>query len=163
MVRITKRSKRSRLRGAKTCGYGFRKKHKGGKGEHGGRGMAGSGKRAGQKITWIQRYHPNYFGKRGFHSKKKNLKVINLDEIEERMHKFLEKKIAKKTSKGIELKLKDYKILGRGELKEKLIIEAAAFSKEATEKIKKAGGELIKKETGDEEEIVKEANIEEES
>ena len=82
---MRKRSKRSRIRGRKTCGYGARKKHRG-KGSKGGKGMAGTGKKAGHKVTWVLKYHPGYLGgRRGFTSlgqkKKLKLKTINLDEI----------------------------------------------------------------------------------
>jgi len=44
MVSVHKRKKASRIRGARTCGWGFRQKHKG-HGNKGGVGMAGTGKR----------------------------------------------------------------------------------------------------------------------
>ena len=59
------------------------------------------------------------------------------------LNTYIKKEIAKKTSKGIELDLSDYKILGEGELKTKLIITAKSASETAKEKIKKSGGELI--------------------
>ncbi len=136
-----KRSKRSRLRGRRTCGYGSRKKHRG-KGSKGGKGMAGTGKRAGQKRTWVLKYDPNYLGKKGFTSQKKlrqrkKMKIINLSQIQEQIDNGLIKK-------GGEIKLKNYKVLSRGTLKDKLIIKATAYSKKAEEKIKKAGGKIIK-------------------
>ena len=42
-----------------------------------------------------------------------------------------------------EINLKKYKILGTGEVKNKLIITAKAASKSAIEKVKKMGGEII--------------------
>lgn len=145
-MRTHKRNKRSRLRGRKTAGYGYRKKHKGGKGETGGRGMAGTGKRAGHKIMWVFKYAPDYFGKRGFASIKKikiKLNVINLDEIEEKIPKFLEKGIAKKTNEGIEVNLLRYKVLGRGNLQTKIILKAFGVSSEAKKKIEATGGKVI--------------------
>ncbi|MCX8194176.1 MAG: uL15 family ribosomal protein [Candidatus Pacearchaeota archaeon] len=144
---IRKRSKRSRLRGRKTAGYGCKKKHRG-KGSRGGKGMAGTGKRAGQKRTFLLKYMPNYFGKKGFVSlkklkKKEKIKTINLDELNENLEKFLNQNIAKKTEKGIEIELKNYKILSRGVVKEKLIVKADSFSAKAKEKIEAAGGSAI--------------------
>jgi len=140
MVKIHKRKKRSRLRGEKTCGWGARKKHRG-KGSRGGVGMAGTGKRAGQKLTLIKKYMPGYFGKKGFKSikqqKRKKLNVLNVGELEQ-IDKLLEKGIAKKS--GEEIVLKKYKILGGGELTKKLFIRASAFSSEAIKKIEKVGG-----------------------
>jgi ribosomal protein L15 len=39
--------------------------------------------------------------------------------------------------------LEDYKILGKGEIKDKFIVKAKSFSKQAKEKIEKAGGKAI--------------------
>lgn len=142
-----KRSKRSRLRGKRTCGWGARKARRG-KGHRGGKGMAGTGKRAGQRRTWVLRYRPGYFGKKGFTSLKqkrqKKEKAINLSQISEQLESFLKKDIAKKSAKGIELNLIGYKVLSYGKLKEPIIIRANAFSKAAAQKIKEAGGEAIK-------------------
>jgi len=103
----TKRSKRSRIRGRRTCGYGSRKKHRG-KGSKGGKGMAGTGKRAGQKLTWLQRYMPDYLGKRGFtsHKKLKRLKrekVISIEEIISKYYSNLENTID----------LSEFKVIGK--------------------------------------------------
>lgn len=137
-----KRSKRSRIRGRRSCGEGVRNNYRG-KGSRGGKGMAGTGKRAGQKRTWVIKYAPDYFGKHGFSSlKKKHLQGINLDEIQAKLEVFLKEKKAKKTENGIELELKGYKILSRGNLKDKIIIIADSFSKKAEEKITKAGGKV---------------------
>src|SRR3989344_6575824 len=115
-MKLKKRNKRSRLRVRKRAGYGFGKKHRG-KGTKGGKGMAGTGKKAGQKLTWVQAKFPDYFGKKGFTSRqqlKSNIKVINLDEIHDRIETLAKKGKAKKTSSGIEIDLKGYKVLGRG-------------------------------------------------
>lgn len=141
-----KRSKRSRIRGRRTCGYGARKKHRG-KGSKAGRGMAGTGKRAGQKKAWILRYRPSYLGKKGFTSMRKlkrKVRVINISQIQEQVDSFLKKGLAKKTPEGIELELKGYKILAGGDLKDKFIIKATSFSKKVEEKIKKSGSKILK-------------------
>lgn len=109
-MKIKKRSKRSRIRGKRTVGGGSRKKRRG-KGSRGGKGMAGTGKRAGQKLTWIQRYYGGkYLGKRGFVShkklKEKRNKFITISEI---ISKFY-------TSKENVIDLKNYKILGSNDL-----------------------------------------------
>jgi len=140
-----KRSKRSRIRGRRTCGAGARKKRRG-KGSKGGKGMAGTGKRAGQKKLWILKYKPDYFGKRGFLSirqKKGKNEEINLDELQCRLDELIKEGKARKTPEGTEIELKNFKILSRGEVKEKLFIRAAAFSAKAKEKIEKAGGKAI--------------------
>jgi len=138
-----KRNKRSRLRGRKTCGYGSRKKHRG-KGSKGGKGMAGSGKRADHLKTWIwNEIGASYWGKRGFKSKFKRLKEINLDDIQAQMNILIKQGKAKKTQEGTEINLEGFKILGNGILNEKFIIKADLFSKKAKERIEKAGGKAI--------------------
>lgn len=142
MIKIKRRSKRTRLRGSRTAYWGNRKKHKG-TGMRGGAGMAGTGKKAGQKKTYILKNFPDYFGKKGMGRKSEKLEVINVEDIEKNIENFIRKGKAKKIGKGIELDLKNYKILGDGDVKEKLIIKAQAISESAREKIEKAGGEII--------------------
>jgi large subunit ribosomal protein L15 len=139
-IKIHKRKKSSRDKGSKTVRWGARKKHKK-SGHRGGKGMAGSGKRADQKKTLITKlYGGNYFGKQGITSKstkKDKSDKMNLKDIESKIEK-----IGKKTTKGYEINLSSYKILGKGEIKNKIIITAKSASKSAIEKIKKAGGEI---------------------
>lgn len=145
----TKRSRRSRLRGERTCGYGFKKKHRG-KGSKGGKGMAGTGKRAGQKHTWVLKNFPEgYFGKKGFKTEKNTglrFMAINLDDIQENFDELIKRGLGKKNGSEIELNLKGFKILSRGKLNEKFKIHASAFSEKAKEKIEESKGtfELIK-------------------
>ncbi len=136
-MKLKKRKKRSRLRGARTCGWGFRKKHKG-HGEKGGFGMAGTGKRAKHKklkalMIAREKGFENYFGKRGFTSastKKKKEKVINLRDI------------ARNYGSSGKIELKGYKILGEGK-GFKAEIHAKEASKSAIEKMEKEGGKII--------------------
>ena len=143
------------MKGRKTHGWGARKKHKK-SGHRGGKGMAGSGKRADQKKTLVlKRYGNKYFGKQGVTSRKTQRDKrdrINLRQIEIDLESYIKKGTAKKTEKGFEINLESYKILGDGEIKNKLFIKAKEASKSAVEKVKKAGGEIIllsKKEGGD--------------
>ncbi|MBU1136453.1 MAG: uL15m family ribosomal protein, partial [Nanoarchaeota archaeon] len=123
-MKLKKRTKFSRMRGTRYHGYAM-KKHKG-SGNQGGKGMAGSGKRADQKKTKIIKLYGNsYFGKESMKRKTKKIKVINVGDIK---------------PTGKEINLEKFKVLGRGEVKEKLIIKAKAFSKTAKSKIEKAGG-----------------------
>lgn len=117
------------MKGTRYHGHAM-KKHKG-KGSHGGKGMAGTGKRADQKKTWIIKYKKDYFGKKAKQAVKK-LKQINVDELGRLSDK----------AKG-EVNLPGYKILGRGEIKESLTVKANSFSKQAKDKIEKAGGKTI--------------------
>jgi len=133
-MRLKKRRKSSRMhgRGTGSHGWGFRKKHKK-SGHRGGKGMAGTGKRADQRKTWVIRYRFPYFGKQGFTSKsteKRKNKVINLREIQNKY-------------KPGEINLSEYKILGDGEIKDKFIIKAKQASSSAIEKIEAAGGKVV--------------------
>jgi len=135
-MRLKKRNKRSRFRGTRLHGWAA-KKHKG-KGSKGGKGMAGTGKRADHRKSWTLVYMPNYFGKQGVTSKStertKN-PILNLNDVEARFHKM--------KGKSDVLNLKGYKILGDGNIKSKVKVHAMAFSKSAKEKIEKAGGEVV--------------------
>ena len=71
LKKTKKRKKSSRYHGRKmgTCGTGARKKSQG-SGHRGGKGMAGTGKRADQKKTLILKlYGHDYFGKQGITSR----------------------------------------------------------------------------------------------
>ena len=143
---MSKRDKRSRLRGRRSCGYGARKKHRS-KGSKGGKGMAGSGKKSGTKRIYLLKYFPNYLGKKGkgFTSiyEKKRIKESHLDGINQMLAEFKKKGLAKITDKGLEINLVGYKVLGAGELKQKLIIKASKFSENAKKKIAAQGSEIV--------------------
>lgn len=141
MVNKTHKIKKSKGQRGTNHYHGARKKWKG-SGHHGGVGMAGAGKRADQKKTLvIKLYGHKYFGKQGITSKsteKKKLNVINLGDIQKNLDSLM-----KKHGKRKDLDLRDYKILGEGELNEGLKIKAKSFSESAKKKIEKAGGEAI--------------------
>ena len=143
-IKTKKRKKSSRYHGRKrgTCGTGARKKMKG-SGHRGGKGMAGTGKRADQKKTLILKlYGHDYFGKQGITSKKTERdkrKRINLDSIYKNLESF-----GKRKGDAYEINLNSYKILaGQLEIKKKLIITAQSASESAIEKVEKAGGKII--------------------
>jgi len=135
--------------GRRGKGWGFHKKHRG-KGSKGGKGMGGTGKKGGAKITFRTRYFPDYFGKHGFVNPNKTsrnannaLKIININEINERAKNLIKTGKSKKSSEGLNLDLSGYKILGTGECKEKLLITCNSCSNSAKEKVEKAGGKII--------------------
>ncbi|MDO8528333.1 MAG: uL15m family ribosomal protein [Nanoarchaeota archaeon] len=145
MIKTHKRTKQSRRhgQGMGSHGRGARKKGKG-KGHQGGKGMSGTGKRAGQKVTLMTSlYGHGYFGKQGITSKgteRDKRDRINLRDIEKHLDKY-----GKKSGDKWEVELKGYKILGEGEVTSKLIIKAKEASKSAIDKVKSAGGEIILK------------------
>jgi large subunit ribosomal protein L15 len=141
-IKTHKRRKSSRMkgRGRGSNGWGERKKHRK-KGHRGGKGMSGTGKRGDQKKTLvIKLYGHKYFGKQGITSrgtKRDKRKKINLETIENNLSKY-----GKKSGDKWEVNLEGYKILGSGEVRNKLIIKAEEASQSAIDKIKKAGGEI---------------------
>lgn len=141
MGQLKKRTKRSRYRGHHSHGWGFKKKNRG-KGHKGGKGMAGTGKRASQKEQYGQRVakaagFDHYFGGSGYTSRsvfKPKRDQINLDDI---LRNFNSQVAA-----GKEINLENHKILGEGE-GFKGTIKAKFASKSAIEKMEKAGGKII--------------------
>lgn len=150
LKKTKKRRKGNRMRATSTHGGGARKQRKK-SGHHGGPGMAGSGKRADHKKTLITKLFGNtYFGKQGVTSRKTEKdkrKRISVRDVELNVESYLKKGLAKKTSKGLEINLKDYKILDSKSKdyipKEKMIINAKEASASAIKKVEKAGGEIL--------------------
>lgn len=144
---VNRRKKSVRQRGSTTHGWGSMKKHRGA-GNRGGRGMAGSGKRADQKkISILQEYGNAYFGKIGFFKHNKKLvKSVNTSYLEAHLQKLLSKNLVKEENKKfiIDLKALGYnKLLGSGKVTKLFVITAESASKKAVERVKKAGGEVI--------------------
>ena len=142
---VNRRRKRVRQRGSKTHGWGAKKKHRG-KGNRGGKGMAGTGKRADSKKPSIWKDN-RYFGKYGFKSKKQGIKIsaFNLSYIEEKFDSLLKKDIIVKENNFYNVdaqKLGFNKLLSKGNISNKLRIKVMFASKNAIEKVKAAGGEV---------------------
>lgn len=145
-MKIKKRKKSSRHRGSKTHSRGAMKKARG-KGHKGGKGMAGTGKRADQKKTLVlKKYGSQYFGKDKTLRRKPQKKpdVINLQYISDNLESLKNKGIAKETKSGFEINLAKYKLLAQGELPPNKIIKIKAHSasKSAIEKLKTLGIKL---------------------
>ena len=126
-------------RGTRSCGYGRKKRHRGA-GSRGGRGMAGSGKRAHHKKQMIlKRYGKEYFGKKGFKCPtSKEIKFINIDEIIRNLESF-----SKKEDDFYVINLNEFgidKLLGRGNVNVRLKVVCKACSESARKKIEAAGG-----------------------
>ena len=144
------RRKFSRMRGTHTHGWGAKKKHRGA-GNRGGKGMAGSGKRADQKKPSILNLYGNdYYGKRGFHRPQKmiqHIKAINLNELQRRLDSYVMKKLITKDKDFyvVDLEKLGYqKLLSGGELDVKLKITAPYFSEKAIKKVEGKGGVIVK-------------------
>lgn len=142
---MARRKKSVRMRGSKTHGYGAKKKHRGA-GNRGGKGMAGSGKRGDAKKPSIWNRH--YFGKSGFKRKgiQREIKPINISYIEENLKGLLAKKLIEEKDGFYVVDVKKLgfnKILGSGKVTKRFKISAEVISKNAADKIKEAGGEII--------------------
>jgi large subunit ribosomal protein L15 len=132
---------KAKKKGKKRIGRG------GKRGAYSGKGMKGQKSRAGRKIRpqWrdIIKKLPK---KRGYHfaSRKRKPTVLNLDVLEKKFKEnekvtpkiLFEKGIIKKT-KGM---LPEVKLLGGGEITKPLLVSECQISKQANEKIEKAGG-----------------------
>lgn len=146
-MKVKKRRKSSRFRGSQTARRGKKKKTRG-SGNQGGKGWSGTGKRGDQKKTLVIKLTGgnNYFGKsktlrRGKVPKK--LDSINVSDLIKKLPVYIREGKAKESKGAYEVNLEGYKVLGDGEVNEKLNIKANAFSASAKEKIEKAGGKAL--------------------
>lgn len=140
---VYKRKKVNRYRGHSNHGGGARKKRRGA-GSRGGRGMAGTGKRAGQKKAGM----PLVLGRHGF----RPLRSVSVERVisvsyftPEKVARLLQEGKAVKDGQFVSVdltKLGYTKLLGTGNTTQKLKITIASCSKGAVEKIKAAGGSV---------------------
>ncbi|MFH1586933.1 MAG: uL15m family ribosomal protein [Candidatus Diapherotrites archaeon] len=140
-----KRKKKNRLLGNRSHGAGNTKNRRGA-GCRGGRGRAGSHK---HKFNTL---HATFGIKRKL-KKQETLRAVNLEELGKEIEKLSDdKKIEKKGDLFIVdgKILKIGKILGRGNISQKIMVKNLAVSKSAEDKIVDAGGE-VEKETIEEE------------
>lgn len=140
-----KRKKNTKMRAQTTHGWGAMKKHRGA-GNRGGRGNAGTGKRgdARKPVIWKDK---KYFGKNGFDSKSRMPDIISVSikTLEDRADNLVRKGFAKSEGGAyvIDLSKLGYnKLLSNGNPTKKLMITTAYATKNAVEKIKKAGGQV---------------------
>ena len=123
-----------------------------GKGKTCGRGVKGQKSRSGVAIKSFEGGQmPLYrrLPKRGFNSvKKENIAILNLDKIQSHINKkniksgeIINSNLLKKLNL-INKNSQKLKILGTGEIKDKINIEADLASKSAVEKLEKIGGSI---------------------
>lgn len=141
------RKKNTRLRGSHTHGGGSKKKRRGA-GHRGGRGKAGTGKRADQnKPSYWQK---RYFSSKGFASRKTKPAFVTIADIENRFPKLLAQGTIQEQDGlfTVDFGTAPCKLLSTGTPTRKYRLVLFAASKKAQEKIKKAGGviETTKKE-----------------
>lgn len=123
---------------------------RGGKrGTYSGRGVKGQKSRSGRRLQpAIRQIIKRYPKLRGYKFKSKGLRpaVVNIEVVEKRFKSseivspktLLEKRLVRRI-KGRTPKVK---ILGKGKLTKKLVIKSCQVSKQAKEKIEKAGGKI---------------------
>jgi large subunit ribosomal protein L15 len=146
MITLNNRNKINKLKTRVGRGIGS------GKGKTSGRGVKGQKSRSGVAIKSFEGGQmPLYrrLPKRGFNSiSKSHIAILNLDKIQS----YLDKKSIKigdtlnadllKKLKLINKNSNKLKILGSGEIKDKINIEADLASKSAVEKLEKIGGSI---------------------
>ena len=139
-----KRKKVVKYRGSHTHGGGAKKKRRG-SGHRGGRGMAGTGKRADTKKPSIN--VSTYFGKHGFISKNvEPVNVINLEYFESHADQLVAQGKAEKRADGYHIDLAKFgydKLLGGGSVTKKYHFITRYAAAGAIEKVKQAGGEVV--------------------
>ena len=127
---------------------------RGGKrGTYSGRGLKGQNSRAGRKfqpaIRDLIKKYPKLRGYR-FNVLGRTTAIVNLEDLQRKFQ--ANEKVApivlfeKKLIRRIKGRVPEVKILGKGELTKKLIIESCQVSKSAKEKIEKANG-IVKSKT----------------
>jgi len=128
-------------RGSRTHGWGRVGQHRAG-GSRGGHGKAGFHK---HKWSYVIKYEPDYFGKKGFTSPKsvrRKVNVINVGVLDEMAEKLSTRK--EKDKFFIDLESLGYtKLLGTGNVTKPLIVKVPSCSSSATGKIKEAGGQIL--------------------
>ncbi|MFQ6095235.1 MAG: uL15 family ribosomal protein [Candidatus Bathyarchaeia archaeon] len=134
-------------RGSRTYGYGRVSQHRG-IGQRGGHGKTGRRK---HKWSYILRYEPDYFAKRGFKPPQgRDVDSINVGELDEQVRRLLKEKkaVRKRGAIYIDLDRLGYnKLLGRGQATHPLIIKVASHSDSAAEKITRAKGRILQAQT----------------
>jgi len=127
-------------RGSRTCGYGRVGQHR--------KSGSKSYRRAGRHKhlwTYVVKYEPEYFGKKGFTSPqglRRTVKAINVGELIENIEKFQPKEEEGKIFVDLE-KFGISKLLGSGRVTKPIVVKVASCSRTAAEKIREAGGQVL--------------------
>jgi large subunit ribosomal protein L15 len=118
-------------------------------GQHRKSGQRGERKPGRHKYLWsyVLRYEPDYFSKKGFYSpRRKTFNVVNVGELEELALKLsVQKSLEEREGLAfLDLgKLGYNKLLGMGRVSKPFSIKVASYSQSAAKKIEEAGGKLI--------------------
>ncbi|MEM0449011.1 MAG: uL15 family ribosomal protein [Methanomassiliicoccales archaeon] len=137
-------SRTKKFRGSRTHGRG--KKAGRGAGLHGGVGNAGLHK---HKVMKMLKYDPEHFGRRGFKRPQEVVSAkitMNVGEVQESIERLLAEGYAQKKGDRTIVDLQKMgvdKLLGFGQVKDKLEIVVSESSAKAKEKIQSAGGVIV--------------------
>lgn len=125
-------------RGSRTCGYGKVGQHR----DQGAKPERKCGRHK-HKWSYVIRYEPNYFEKKGFtspRSLRQSLKVVNVGKLDQMAGELP----AEKGRYFLNLDNLGYtKLLGTGKVTKPLAVKVASCSESASRKIKEAGGEVL--------------------
>lgn len=135
--------KTRKKRGTRTVGWGRVGQHRK-TGQKGGHGKAGHRKHL---WSYVLRYDPDYFSKKGFYSsRRKKVNTVNIGKLEE-LAMRLPAERGLEEEEGMPLldldKLGYNKLLGMGNLTKPFSIKVASYSESAAKKVEEAGGKLI--------------------
>lgn len=136
--------KTRKMRGSRTHGYGRVGQHRRPSAKN--RRKAGRGKHL---WSYVLRYEPDYFGKKGFISLKslrREERVVNVGELEGIAEKLAAQKKLARRGRKLLLDLEELgytKLLGTGEVTKPLLVKVGAYSKMAAKKIEAAGGQIL--------------------
>ncbi|MEB3851531.1 MAG: 50S ribosomal protein L15 [Desulfurococcales archaeon] len=144
---VRRRRKSRKLRGrTRTMGWGRIGQHRK-SGSKGGVGAAGMHK---HMWTWVIKYAPTWFGKKGFNPPRIRVgfrpETINVGELQELVDKL---SAAGKLPQEAGRPLVDlaamgvHKLLGRGTIKTPVKVVVPAASEQAIKKVQEAGGEVV--------------------
>lgn len=130
-----------RKRGSRTIGYGQVGQHR-----KGTKGQAGLHK---HRWTYLIKYEPDYFKKKGFISQKassRKTNVINVGELDELANKLAAEREVERKQKKLFLDLDHFgynKLLGMGKITKPMLVKVSAYSEAAAKKIEEAGGQIL--------------------
>ncbi len=135
--------KARKKRGSRTVGYGRVSQHRD-SGQRGGYGKAGRRKHL---RSYVLRYEPDYFEKKGFRAPRRfKPNIINVGEIELSAYRLLDEGKAFSKADGIHIDLDALgydKLLGSGKVTHPFVLRINSFSRSAVGKIQKAKGRII--------------------
>ena len=142
---MTRKLRKSRkLRGSRTCGWGRQGQHRK-TSQKGGRNVG----RHKHLWSYVLRYEPDYFGKKGFRSVQslhRKVNVINVGELGMLAEKLEAQNLIERKDGKVLLDLKKLgytKLLGTGKATEPMLVKVPAYSSSAAKKIEEAGGQIL--------------------